>query len=201
MLRRDMLAAEEGNQMILSNEAYGINISKADYPLRSAETPKYSRIFNLHGYKESDFHAAFVIQVKTVCDEVCVALIGSFYADAEHCAVLDGSLLTILMDDEIVRFDLSDMSIVKHKSIGDETYFSIYSIIDGYLVHGELSILRLDKDFQQVWSFSGSDIWVIQEGNRAAFRIENDQIFLEDWNGIKYALNMEGKLLWDTYSK
>lgn len=187
--------------MILSNEVYGINISKADYPLRSAETPKYSRIFNLHGYKESDFHAAFVIQVKTVGDEVCVALIGFFYADAEHCAVLDGSLLTVLMDDEIVRFDLSDMSIAQHKSIGDETYFSIYPIIDGYLVHGELSILRLDKNFHQVWSFSGSDIWVIQKENRAAFLIENDQIFLEDWNGVKYALNMDGKLLWDTYNE
>lgn len=186
--------------MILSNEVYEINISKVNYPLRSAGTTKYSRIFNLHEYKKSDFHAAFVIQVKTICGKVCVALIGSFYADAEHCAVLDGSLLTVLMDDEIVCFDLSDISIMKHKSIGNETYFSIYPIIDGYLVHGELSILRLDKDFQQVWNFSGSDIWVIQDGNQAAFRIENDQIFLEDWNGIKYTLNMDGKLLWDTYS-
>ncbi|MFT9056725.1 MAG: hypothetical protein ABF449_08895 [Ethanoligenens sp.] len=110
-------------------------------------------------------------------------------------------MLTVLMDDEIVLFDLLDVSIVKHRSIGDETYFSIYPIIEGYLVHGELSILRLDKDFQRVWSFYGSDIWVIQDGNRAAFCIENDQILLEDWNGVKYALNMDGKLLWDTYNK
>ncbi|HBG58037.1 MAG TPA: hypothetical protein DDX07_08495 [Porphyromonadaceae bacterium] len=94
--------------MIMSNEAYGISISKVDYPLRSTETPKYSRIFNFRGYKESDFYAAFVIQVKAICGEACIALIGSFYADEEHCAVLDGSLLTILMDNEIVRFDLSE---------------------------------------------------------------------------------------------
>lgn len=187
--------------MTLSNEAYGISISKVDYPLRSTETPTYSRIFNLHGYKKSDFHAAFIIRVKTVCGEICAALIGSFYADAEHCAVLDGSLLTVLMDDDIVLFDLTAMSVVKHKSIGDETYFSIYPITDGYLVHGELSVLRLDKNFQQIWSFYGSDILVIHDGNRAAFRIENDQILLEDWNSIKYALNMDGKLLWDTYNK
>lgn len=187
--------------MILSNEVYRISISKSDYPLRSVEAPTYNRTFNFHGYTESDFHAAFIIRVKTARSETCVALIGSFYADAERCAVLEGSLLTVLMDDEIVLFDLLDMSIVKHKSIGDETYFSIYPIIEGYLVHGELSILRLDKDFQRVWSFYGSDIWVIYDGNRAAFCIENDQILLEDWNGVKYALNMDGKLLWDTYNK
>lgn len=188
--------------MILSNETYKISITKDDaYPLRSIEIRTYNHKFNPCGYNENNFHAAFVIRAKTTSNEVCITLIGSFYSNADHCAVLDGSNLTILMDDEIVLFDLKTVSITAHKTIGDETYFSIYPISGGYLIHGELEILRLDNKYERVWSFYGSDIWVTQDGTHEAFMIANDQIMLEDWNGVKYALDMDGRLIWDTYNK
>ncbi|MCL1631943.1 hypothetical protein M3N64_08270 [Sporolactobacillus sp. CPB3-1] len=139
-----------------------------------------------------------MIKIKTSNVKTNVALIGSFYAHAAHCAILDGSKLTVLMDDQAVLFDIETMSILRHRSIGDETYFSIYPLSSGYLVHGELSIVRLNSRFEQVWTFSGSDIWVTQNENHEEFRIENDQILLEDWNGVRYALNTNGKLLWNT---
>jgi len=74
-------------------------------------------------------------------------------------------------------------------------YFFLYPITDGFLIHGELSILRLDRNFEQVWDFCGSDIWVVPDGTRKALQIVDDRILLEDWNGIKYILNMDGKLV------
>ena len=187
--------------MTLSNKTYWVNITKVDYPLRSSEAEAYDHVFNPCGYKENNFHSAFVIKIKTAGRENIVALIGSFYANAEHCATLDDSDLTVLMDDEIVLFDLDAVSILKHKTVGDETYFSIYPVSVGYLIHGELSILRIDNSYARVWDFSGSDIWVVQDNAGEAFKIIGDRIFLEDWNGIKYTLDMDGNLLADTFNE
>ncbi|MGI5985362.1 MAG: hypothetical protein ACOX7O_05860 [Oscillospiraceae bacterium] len=187
--------------MTLSNETYWINISKVNYPLRYMEAQAYDHVFNPCEYTEDDFHSAFIIKIKNVHSERYIALIGSFYADEEHCAALDGTSLTVLMDDEIVNFNLEILSISKQKSVGNETYFSIYSINGGYIIHGELSILRLDKNHERLWDFSGSDIWVTQDRTHEAFKILDDQIFLEDWNGVQYAIDMDGKLIWDTFNE
>lgn len=181
--------------MELSNNIYCITIDKADDPLRSQESHNYNYIYNPSDYKEDDIHSAFIISIETACNNSCIELIGSFYSNPDRCAELEDSKLVVLMDDVIVEFDLETLSVLKHKTIGDETYFSLYPITDGYLIHGELSIIRLDRNFEQVWNFYGSDIWVVQDGTREAFQIIDDQILLEDWNGIKYILNMDGKLV------
>ncbi len=181
--------------MELSNNIYYITIDKVDYPLRSQESHTYNYVYNPSDYKEANFHSALIINIETACNKSCIELIGSFYSSPDRCAELEDSKLVVLMDDVIVEFDLETLSVLKHKTIGDETYFSLHPITDGYLIHGELSILRLDRNFEQVWNFYGSDIWVVQDGARESFQIVDDQILLEDWNGIKYILNMDGKLV------
>lgn len=184
--------------MNLYNDIYYVSIDKVDYPLRWEFIKTYNYVFNLNDYKEDTFHSAFLLNVKNGDRETNIAFIGSFFASPDHCAVLNGSKLTVLMNDEIFVIDLEKVSILMHKLIGDDTYFSIYGINDGYIVHGELSILRLNKEFEQEWDFFGSDIWVTQNDMRQALRIIGDKIFLEDWNGIKYTLDMDGQLINET---
>ena len=186
--------------MILSNETYQIIITKdMDSPLQFISERSYDHVYNPQGYTEKNFHAAFVITIQTGQDKTCIALIGSIYASPDQCAVLDGSNLTVLMDEEIVQIDLQSMQIAKLQIVSDTTLFSIYPIDEGYIIHGEMEILRLDSNYMRIWDFWGSDIFVTQDRTHEAFKMENNQILLEDWNGVRYALDMDGKLIWDTY--
>lgn len=187
--------------MTLSNESYWVNIKRSDLPLHVLETQGYDHIFNSCEYGEDDYVSIFSIEIRGEDRQNLVAVIGSCYACDEHCAALDGSKLTVLMDGEIMRFDLETISLLQHQTVGREIYFSIYPIHDGYLIHGELSILRISKDYERIWDFCGADIWVLQDNDRKAIEIVGDRIHLEDWNGVQYILDMDGNVLWDTYNE
>jgi len=58
--------------------------------------------------------------------------------------------------------------------------------------------LRLNRNFEQVWRFGGSDIFATPDVDKETFAISNDKIFLEDWNGYKFILDLDGKLLQET---
>jgi len=63
------------------------------------------------------------------------------------------------MDDEVFVLDLESILLVQHIAIGNESYFSIYPIHNGYIIHGEQTILRLNRNYDQVWHFCGLDIF------------------------------------------
>ena len=46
--------------------------------------------------------------------------------------------------------------------------------------------------------YAGSDIFVTQNNGNGSFAIVYDRIFLEDWNGYKFILDLDGKLLQET---
>lgn len=187
--------------MILANDIYQISIMKhpKDVLLQSIDARIYDHIFDPCGYMKREYRTTLIITIQTRQDNIHLALIGSFYTNPDHCAVLEGDILTILMAEVIVQINLQDMEIITHKEIGDTPFFSIYHFIGGYIIHGELEILRLNKNFERMWTFSGSDIFVTQNGEHQAVRFTDDQILLQDWNGVRYALDINGKLVWDTY--
>lgn len=187
--------------MILSNDQYHIRIQKdSKEPWQGIDVHAYDYVFDPFEYMDNEFHSAFTITIQSGRGEMRVVFIGSFYAQSDQCAVLEGESLSVLMDNEIVRFDIPAMKIVVQKRLDTFSCFSIYPVQKDYIIHSELEILRLDNAFDLVWSFGGSDIFVTHTGADAAFKMADDQILLEDWNGIRYALDMNGKLLWTTYN-
>jgi hypothetical protein len=158
----------------------------------------FDYVFDPKDHKTDEFHLAFSVKIETTKQVFMVGLIGSSYAIDDQCAVLDGSTLTVLMDDEIFVLDLESISLVRHTTIGDESYFAIYPVEHGYIIHGEQAIMRLNRDFEQVWRFYGSDIFVTPGDGKGSFAIADDRIYLEDWNGYKFILDLDGKLLQET---
>jgi len=158
----------------------------------------FDYVFDPKDHKTDEFHLAFSVKIETTKQVFMVGLIGSSYAIDDQCAVLDGSTLTVLMDDEIFVLDLESISLVRHTTIGDESYFAIYPVEHGYIIHGEQAIMRLNRDFEQVWRFYGSDIFVTPGDGKGSFAIADDRIYLEDWNGYKFILDLDGKLLRET---
>jgi len=187
--------------MKISSQRYQISIDKIYGPLKSEDLNSFDYVFDPKDHITDEFHSVFLIKIESTKKALTVGLIGSFFCINDQCAVLDGSILTVLMDDEIFVLDIESISLIRHTSIGDEPYFAIYPIENGFIIHGELTILRLNKDFDQVWQFSGSDIFVTQNNGEESFAIADDRIYLEDWNGYKFILDLDGKLLQETKPK
>jgi len=96
------------------------------------------------------------------------------------------------MNSVIVGIDCQTFSLVLHKVISSFGIgISINRFCDGYIIHGELEILKLSDKFELEWSFSGADIFVTEdEGN--SFYIEKDIIHVTDWEGNKYKIDKFG---------
>ena len=184
--------------MRVSSQNYQISIYTIRGPLRSEELNLFDYVFDPKDHKTDEFHLAFSVKIETTKQVFMVGLIGSSYAIDDQCAVLDGSTLTVLMDDEIFVLDLESISLVRHTTIGDESYFAIYPVEHGYIIHGEQAIMRLNRDFEQVWRFYGSDIFVTPGDGKGSFAIADDRMYLEDWNEYKFILDLDGKLLQET---
>lgn len=125
------------------------------------------------------------------------SLIGGILSCVTDCAVLEGNVLTILQNHTITQYALPDVSLLTRRHYhADASWFSLYAIPDGYIVYGEMEVLRLSRDLAVVWSFSGPDIFVYPDGP-PAFAIDRQRrrIELYDWDGTYYELDYDGQLL------
>jgi hypothetical protein len=81
--------------------------------------------------------------------------------------------------------------------IDDATAFGIYKMNNDFIIHGELEITRINKNGEIIWQKSGSDIFVTIDG-KSDFKIINNKIHIESWDGRKYKFDYDGK---DEYIK
>ena len=116
-------------------------------------------------------------------------------------AVIVGDNLTQILFDEIRQIDIKTGKVlqkVECPNVGG--LFEIYSIEDGYIIHGELELFRYDKQLNRIWDFSGRDIFATVDGKKA-FWLEENTIHCRDWLGWHYVLDLDGKLLCEKYEK
>ena len=66
--------------------------------------------------------------------------------------------------------------------------FRTYCIEDGYVIHGECELIRLDWALNTRWSFSAADIHARLDGQES-LRLYPDRWELDDFSGGRYVLN------------
>ncbi len=180
--------------MKLFNDLFDINIFIDEtYTINSADNKKYDLVLNPHNYKRRDWTKVFCINIQTASSEHTIALIGSPYSCVHDCAILNETSIILLMNNQLIQLNLEYFSI-DYKSFPDfGTYFSIYRFDDGYVIYGELEIIKLSKNFEIEWSFSGKGDVFVLPNDETAFLIEGDKIILKEWDGKKYIINKHGK--------
>jgi hypothetical protein len=165
------------------------------FTLQSTDNKRYDFVLNPDHLTRNDYHKALSVSVDTGASKSEIAIVCSAFTHDDNFILEDGGLV-ILLNASVVRVNVFTMQIERHSRLPDFTYFSLHKFEDGYLVHGELDIVRLAKDFAVLWSFSGADIFVAQDGS-SSFEIEGANIFLRDWNGKQYKLNKDGTVVSD----
>lgn len=180
--------------MILSNKSYVIEITKdTEYTLFSTDNKFYNHVVQIEKYSRNDFVCAYSVSVHNTIADYKIAIIGSAYGSVENCAVLEDNRLAILIDDYMVFFDLITQNLeLKIKVLDFGTGIELYAFDDGYIVNGEVDIIKVDKLGNRSWNFSGRDIWVRPDG-KPSINILGDSLLLTDFQGYNYHLDKLGK--------
>jgi len=108
--------------------------------------------------------------------------------------IIKNDRIYICCSNQIYSLNLMDLSVNWRKQYDVATCFGIYEFDEDFIVHGEIQVSRIDKNGETKWNFSARDIFVNPDG-KTEFKIVKNRIELIDWEGYKYELNGEGKIL------
>ena len=159
----------------------------------------YSRHYfgdNAENYPTSKHGIKVYSEDKIIYNSIIIGS-GGATGISQNSSLIDNDQLLICCCDTIFCLTIPDLNL-KWKTRADQaTCFQIFKRQDFYIVHGELQVTRLDKNGQIIWEFGCADIFVSID-NEEEFKIENDGILLTDFGNIKYKIDFNGKLIWDT---
>ena len=183
--------------MRLSGEAYAIEIKKApDFTMDGADDAPYDIVLDPFSlYSPNGFYACLFIRIIGKNRMTRLALVCNYHSTDSDCALLENDVLTILCNDAVVQLDLRNISLRfcrKLDSLGCN--FGIYKVPDGYIIHGETEVVKLDEGLNKLWEFSGIDIYVSITG-REAFSFGENSIRLYDFEDNFYEIDLQGNLI------
>ena len=182
--------------MHLENSLYNIDITvDATYTVDSADNKPYDLILNPGGLRRKNWPITFAIEITCGDEKKRLALIGDYSCGDMDCAVLNGNLLTVLQNHTITRLDVQSTAVVLYKHFDRfGCWFTINACPGGYIIYGELDIVKLNYMLDIVWEFSGADIFVTQD-YREPFEMTESTIELWDWQNNRYVLDFDGNLI------
>ena len=182
--------------MLLNNQTYEIEIAIDEtYTLNSTDNKHYDYVYNPNKLGDNDFINVFSIKIKSKTKDTRIALIGGLYSNIEKSAILNENTLIVLQNEMISQIDITTGELLDSKNI--ETFgsnFAIYQIQTGYIIYGEIEILKLTFDFEIEWSFSARDIFATLDG-KSAFQLCDNCIKLYDFENNYYEIDFNGKLI------
>ena len=109
----------------------------------------------------------------------------------DTCYVVIDNYLYLCVGNRVYKIQIPELCILWSVQVDMATAFQIIRMHDDLIVHGELNISRLNQNGKIIWTESGSDIFVTESGKND-FKIENDRILAESWDGRKYTFNYDG---------
>lgn len=112
----------------------------------------------------------------------------------ENSFTIEQDLLLICCGDDVYALKLPSLTIHWKKKLDWATCFAIYRFQEGFVIHGEIEITKIDIAGNIAWKFSGKDIFVTSDG-RESLKLAGDRIEATDWTGTTYLLSDKGTLI------
>ena len=155
----------------------------------------------LNGYiknylTESDFKLPTKIGVKlyengTELNSAIIGAEGGATGLHKTSQIIESNRILICCCDSVFCLELPTLNLNWKTKVDWATAFEIFKIENGFIIHGELEITRIDNDGKVVWQNSGADIFVSQDGN-GEFEVREDFVKATDWDNRMYKWNLNG---------
>jgi len=167
----------------------------SSYVVNSIDSPtQYDIIYNGDNYDDLDFptrHAIKVFESQQLIKSAILLGAGGATGISSDAAFVDNENLIIRCSNQVFNLTLPELSKNWRVKPDSATCFSIHKYQDTYIVHGEMSISRIDRMGKILWNYGGADIFVcLYEGT--PFEMHKDFISMTDFNGSKYKIDYEG---------
>ena len=180
--------------MQLKNEICEVLVKlDSTYKIDSRDNIENSNIvLNPNSYKE--FYSILRLKIHLTNKNLDIILVGESPSYDEECAILEKNILTILTNNEVTQIDVTNGNIVNNlKFPCKDCTFSIHKLDNNrFIIYGEQYIRMIDNNLNELWNFSGKDIFVSISGKNP-FEICNDRIKLYDFEDNYYEINFDGK--------
>ena len=162
---------------------------------------KYSKVYSTNNDENekniiSDSSTCYGIIIKDSFNEIkdsclLVCSTGGPTDCNPNSYLVENNTFYICISNVVFSLELSELKLNWYKEVDFATAFEIYKMNDDFIIHGELYITRINKDGKIIWQQSGSDIFVLENGNDCFF-IENDIIKVQSWDNRKYCITYDG---------
>ena len=185
--------------MRVTYKAYSIDIiDDKTYTLNSVDNlVAYQLVyFEGEGY-EDRFYPTSKHGIRVSLDNIeissaIICEIGGATTIHENSFVINNDSIFICCCDKVYSLGLPNLDLKWIKRFDPATCFGIYEFGNDFIIHGELQISKINKKGELKWDFGARDIFVLQNGGKA-MTIDNDMIYLKDWEGYEYILDSNGK--------
>lgn len=156
---------------------------------------------NLHNYdfvyiKKSDNYYTSSCGIKIILNELILksAIIGSFGGCTgihNKSVIIEEDRILICCSNSVFCLSIPNLSLLWCTESDLITCFEIYNYLDNYIIHGELSISRLDKNGEIVWQVGGKDIFTTLDSEND-FELFENYIIATDFDYNKYKIDYLG---------
>lgn len=177
--------------MILSSGNTTIIIEKVDC-IPDYANQKY--VFDFKDYKNDNLYSILHIQITIDNSSENLFLYCDFCSNFECCTVLNGEKLYTIKFNTMYEIDIITKQI-RYIDLDDLSgAMGLYKTADGLIVHGEMEIVKLDFELNEIWHFLGADIFASMI-DHPAITIYDDRIELLDFENNHYVISHDGKLI------
>lgn len=112
----------------------------------------------------------------------------------QRSAIVFDDMLIVCVSNKVFCLYLPSLELRWVKEIDEVACLGIYKTSESYLIHGEMSITRIEFTGDIIWCYSGEDIFVsIKDKNELTLTARGIEI--KDWNNKKYLLGYDGVLI------
>ena len=110
----------------------------------------------------------------------------------KNAYIIEENDILLCVGDCVYKISIPELDIAWKTKVDDSTAFEIYRYKSDFIIHGELSITKINNDGKISWQEYGSDIFVTESG-KDNFEIRDDLIYAKSWDGRKYCFDSDGK--------
>ncbi len=145
-------------------------------------------------FKSSSQHAIVIYDGEQQISSAIILAAAGATSISYDSAFIHNNNLIVRCSNMIVSLTIPELDLNWITTADPITCFSIHRYEDTYITHGEISVSRIDKNGELIWQFGSDDILLRIDGDNC-FKMNPDSISLQNFNGNRYEIDYDGKLL------
>jgi len=179
--------------MIIGVKIQDYNIEFKD--INQADLEKCDTIYAGNSYYEFSSFVQIKIFGNSISKIICIAGDGGATSLHQNSFIVENDRLMVCCTDTVFCLEIPSLNLVWSVKADPFTCFGLYKQNDMYVVHGELTISRIDENGKLLWQNGGCDIFTTPEGNSDDFYVADSYIFATDWDYNIYKFDFDGNII------